>query len=645
MKAKLLFYTSILAPLAIFSQTTGSTFLTWMKGDNAVNQIGVYGTQGTAASSNKPGARDFSATWKDNAGNLWLFGGNGFDGTVQGYLNDLWKFSPSSNQWTWVKGDNTINQAAKYGTMGTPKATNKPGAIYASISWTDNNGNLWLFGGFGYTDNNFGYLNDLWKYDPLSNQWTWIKGDKTIGQPGIYGTMGTTNIANKPGARYGSRTWTDNNGKLWLFGGYGLDNAGAEGNLNDLWKYDPSTNQWTWVNGDKIVDQRGVYGTRGVASATNKPGARYVSVSWRDNNNNFWLFGGSGFDGSTAGSLNDLWKYDLSNNQWTWIKGDSMIDRPGSYGELGIASANSRPGGRYVSVSWTDASNNLWLFGGYGLDTAHIGYLNDLWKYDPTNNNWQWVKGDKSVDQLGIYGVQGMPSVINKSGSRTSSVSWTGGTGDLWLFGGYGYDDSSSGSLNDLWKISNFGVPLPLQLINFNGVLANDISQLQWQTEQETSLSHFTVERSFDGLHFAPLANVMSRGNVNRSDYDFNDDLHACQNKKIYYRLRMTDNDGHFSFSKVLCFEKSASPLVLHVFPNPATDIINVSFDQNTGGMATITITDMNGTQVYQRMTRVAAGRASLMVDTKQLPAATYILSIRNSSDKIMQQKFVVTHP
>src|SRR4029079_318480 len=95
MKASLLFIISFLPALS-FSQTTSFTFLTWIKGDNTINQSGVYGTKGIAATGNKPGARDFSATWKDNTGNLWLFGGLGYDNSSVGYLNDLWKYNPST---------------------------------------------------------------------------------------------------------------------------------------------------------------------------------------------------------------------------------------------------------------------------------------------------------------------------------------------------------------------------------------------------------------------------------------------------------------------------------------------------------------------------------------------------------------------
>lgn len=127
------------------------------EGDHSIDNIGIYGTKGLAASTNKPGARTSATTWRDHAGNLWMFGGLGMSNSEQGYLNDLWKFNPATNQWIWVKGDSSILQYSIYGTQGAAAVTNKPGGIYASVSWTDNSGNLWLFGGFGYTEGDFGF--------------------------------------------------------------------------------------------------------------------------------------------------------------------------------------------------------------------------------------------------------------------------------------------------------------------------------------------------------------------------------------------------------------------------------------------------------------------------------------------------------
>ncbi len=638
-KTMLLFFILLLYGHYLFSQNT-STFLTWMKGDNTINQPGIYGTQGTAAATNKPGARNFSATWKDSNDNLWLFGGLGLDGSATGYLNDLWKYNPSSNEWTWVKGENTVEHFSVYGTQGIANTANKPGGIFSGVSWTDAGGNLWLFGGFGYTENDFGFLNDLWKYNPSSNKWTWIKGDKAVNSTAAYGTQGIANTVNHPGARYGSRAWTDSNGNLWLFSGYGLDSSGTQGILNDLWKYNPVSNQWTWMKGDTRVDQPGVYGVKGTANISNKPGARYVSTSWTDSNDKFWIFGGDGFNGSTQGILNDLWKYDPSTNKWTWISGDSSVNKPGIYGVQGKADAANKPGARYVSVSWKDASGNLWLFGGYGYDTNNEGYLNDLWKYNPAANKWTWVKGDNRIDQLGVYGSQGIPSVYNKSGSRNSCVSWTSESGDLWLFGGYGFSVSTSGMLNDLWKISTYPV-LPLQLLNFSGVLNNDVIRLQWETTRELNFSRFAVQRSFDGSNFAVIGNVNSSGFMNESDYSYYDnDLHNRPEQKVFYRLQLIDNDGHFTYSNVIMFSRTKTVTKLEFFPNPTEHFLNLSFDQKNAGIVMINITDMTGLTVFKQKMNLDPGRTSMVVDVSGLSAATYIISLTNTTGTTYQ-KFI----
>ena len=98
-------------------------------------------------------------------------------------------------------------------------------------------------------------------------EWTWISGADTFLQAGTYGIKGTPAAANVPGARYGSAAWTDSTGNFWLFGGYGLDSIGTENYLNDLWRYDPDNDMWTWMSGSDIAEQSGTYGTKGTPAA------------------------------------------------------------------------------------------------------------------------------------------------------------------------------------------------------------------------------------------------------------------------------------------------------------------------------------------------------------------------------------------
>ena len=642
MKTTIFFVTFLLCVTFSSAQIDQHTPCTWMKGDNTIDQSGIYGTQGIAASTNKPGARNFGTTWRDTTGNLWLFGGSGYGVSDFGYLNDLWKYNTVSNQWVWVKGDKTTSQNSVYGTKGIAANANKPGAAYSSASWTDANGNLWLFGGFGATNSQLGFLNSLWKYNPTSNQWTWVNGDKAIDVPGVYGTKGVTSSTNKPGSRYGSKTWMDASGNLWLYGGYGFDGNNS-GILNDIWKYNPATNEWTWIKGDNTIDQFAVYGTKGISNATNKPGARYVSTSWTDAAGNFWMFGGYGYDNANAGDLNDIWKYNPSTNEWTWVSGDNIIDQPGVYGTRGTSTNITKPGARYVSSSWTDANGNLWLFGGHGFDSeSNVGYMNDLWKYHPLTNRWTWVKGDSTVDQTGVYGTQGLAASTNKSGARTGSVSWTDGMGNLWLFGGYGFDGNTTGVLNDLWKFTSlFGV-LPLHLIEFNGVLNNDVVNLKWQSEQETNFSHFNIQRSFDGANFTTIGKMDGIKNTEKNNYAYTDsEIKNRQVTKAFYRLQMVDRDGRSTYSNILTFNFNKTITGITTFPNPTVQTLNLAFTNSKQSVITISITDVKGTIVKRQVQNVAAGRAAISIDVNQLAAATYFVTLANAEGSITQQKFV----
>ncbi|MGA2726325.1 MAG: hypothetical protein ABSE96_00840 [Terracidiphilus sp.] len=221
----------------------------------------------------------------DANGNFWLFGGGGYDaaGNV-GSLSDLWEFNPSANQWAWMSGSNTASaygEPGVYGTLGSPAAGNFPGSRYSASSWTDSSGHLWLFGGEGYdsTDEE-GWLNDLWEYNISLNEWAWMGGSGIVNNFGVYGTLGTPAAANVPGGRFGALSWTDSNGHFWLFGGDGEAASDSGGDLNDLWEFDPSTNQRAWMSGSSSTvgtngGQPGVYGTLGTPAAGNIPGGRF----------------------------------------------------------------------------------------------------------------------------------------------------------------------------------------------------------------------------------------------------------------------------------------------------------------------------------------------------------------------------------
>jgi hypothetical protein len=429
---------------------------TWMAGQNSANQHGSSNPPSslppTSIVNSTPGGVRLPATWTDNNGNLWLFSGYGYPTNSNAPLQPWW----FQEMWEFV-GTGIANYQGNYSNFWSliaPSAGSIPDARTGGVTWTDpSTGHLYLFGG---QDQFSSFFNGLWYYDIGGKAWTHVGGGP--GQIGVYGTPGVAAAGNTPGARWGATAKVDASGTVWLFGGYGYDSTGALGLLNDLWKY--SGGQWTWVSGANVVNQNGVYGTQGTASASNVPGGRQLSVSWIDTAGNFWLFGG--YNTSTGGqpnAFNDLWKF--SGGQWTWASGASVVNQPGSYGTQGVADASNVPGARWSAAAWTDTdlsgNSRLWLFGGQGFDATGNGSLADLWQFNGTQ--WIWVKGPNSVSQKGVYGLAPTPitwpNIANNPGSRWGSAYWVDKSGELWLFGGEGFDASGSngnGLLNDLWR-------------------------------------------------------------------------------------------------------------------------------------------------------------------------------------------------
>ena len=380
---------------------------------------GVYGTQGIPSVNNHPpGAYEY-VDWKDLQGNFWIYGA--------GYpsMNDLWKYNPVTNEWTWVKGSQTAGQNPVYGILGVPDPANTPGErSFGSITWVDSSGRLWLFGGLFSR-------NDLWRYDIGTNEWTWINGPNTLNAPGVHGILGVPATTNVPGARReGCSAWTDSLNYLWLFGGYGYDDASIFGQLNDLMKYNISTNEWTWMSGSNFANDPGNYGVKGIPSPANMPAARFSHTKWKDKDGNFWIFGGG-----YPSQFNDVWKYDPAANVWTWMAGTDLVGNTGSYLGYCMHDTLNFPMCRYEQrSSATDNCGRFWLFGGFTNPIQST--LNDLWIFDPQDLKWNWLSGAGTPNQGGNYGSLGVSSPLNMPPSRAGGDAWWGDDKRFYMFGG-----------------------------------------------------------------------------------------------------------------------------------------------------------------------------------------------------------------
>jgi uncharacterized delta-60 repeat protein len=135
------------------------------------------------------------------------------------------------------------------------------------------------------------------------------------------------------------------------------------------------------------------------------------------------------------------------------------------------------------------------------------------------------------------------------------------------------------------------GAALPLQLLAFSGYNTGSSNRIEWQTANELHTKNFMVERSTNGRLFTTLTSVNAKGNGNNNYYY---DDKALPPGKLYYRLRMADADGRFSFSHIIVlggiYTEPAS-----LYPNPAVNFTTLQVTDNKLINTKAVLTDING--------------------------------------------------
>lgn len=612
----------------IWTFDPGANQWAWSGGDTsaAVNLFPtrsyVAGQKNVFAPENKPENRSYASTWIDNSNTLWMFGGISYVGSA--LLGDLWKYSPVLNQWAWVGGDTSLGGSTVYGQQGVASDLSKPGPRQTSTTWTDRNGNLWMFSGSG---------NELWKYSVATSQWTWMGGNSS--GTAVFGTVGVPSSGNIPAATNNRAIWKDNEENVWLYGAGGIVYSDL------LWRYNMTTNQWTWMAGfQNPLAAGGIrWGTKGQPDG--RVNGRLGASSWVDTSGNFWLFGGTSFIGSISEreNNNDLWKYSPAAKTWTWMAGDNVTRKKGVYGSKGLSTSSTNPGARRDAKAFTDGNNNLYLFGGTFDTTASstMARYNDLWKYSVTDNRWTWLGGDSTLNHWGEYGLPLRPSAQNKPGGREGSASWSTETGKLWIFSGYGNAENGERALDDMMMFDpEAGAALPVTFQGFQAYRKNDFVQLDWSTSQEFNARSFRVERSKDGQRFNEIGLVSATGNSTQTQsYSFTDINPLAGNN--YYRLREVDIDNRVMFSEIRLVGMADSKSSFNIAGNPVKNQLKLNFYMPSSKQTRIGIRNATGQLLKEGVYQLEKGSSTINIQMSGLAKGMYVVVV--SSDNFQESK------
>jgi hypothetical protein len=229
-------------------------------------------------------------------------------------------------------------------------------------------GQVLLFGGTSYSAR----YNHTWLYDSSQNQWQLLT-------PTIVG--GTLDARAELGMAY------IGNGQAIMFGG----DSGTGTYFNDTWVYNLNQNEWTKMTPTVVG---------GTLSVRENVGMTYIG------GDQVLLFGGR-LDSNAI--TNEVWLYDLSDNQWTNLTTTLSGNMPVARENMGFAYAGL---GKAVMFGGNDGSHLK--------DTWHFSIPNNIqdtvtWEIRPNVLELNWFISDEYADaQFSLYrdGVQISSSVV-----------------------------------------------------------------------------------------------------------------------------------------------------------------------------------------------------------------------------------------
>jgi len=181
-------------------------------------------------------------------------------------------------------------------------------------------------------------------------------------------------------------------------------------------------------------------------------------------------------------------------------------------------------------------------------------------------------------------------------------------------------------------EIANqYTTTLPLIMGYFTGQLKNNKALLNWTSLSEQNTSHFDIEYSNNGNDFTKVHSVNAAGNSNTTkQYSYE---HSINNAAVhYYRLKMTDKDGSFTYSNVVKLNNNKT-VKTEVYPTVTSTTLNVNITAEQHKVATLQIISSDGRVLQQQTLNLQQGTQNKTLNVSQLQNGMYFLIIKDNQN------------
>ncbi|MEO7046802.1 MAG: T9SS type A sorting domain-containing protein, partial [Ferruginibacter sp.] len=176
----------------------------------------------------------------------------------------------------------------------------------------------------------------------------------------------------------------------------------------------------------------------------------------------------------------------------------------------------------------------------------------------------------------------------------------------------------------------------PLTLLNFTGrEVNNQVVQLQWTTTGEINTKNFEVEWRNDASQFDKIAVLPAAINSAQNEqYSFTHSMPSEGNN--YYRLKMVDQDGRFTYSPEIKISVGNTIAKVTVFPNPVVDVLTLTIEAINTETMVCNLFNADGKLVTTKSFAVKKGSNKFSWNLAQMAKGNYfITSINNHFETI----------
>ncbi len=226
--------------------------------------------------------------------------------------------------------------------------------------------------------------------------------------------------------------------------------------------------------------------------------------------------------------------------------------------------------------------------------------------------------------------------IVKRSGASTSAADWTAQEGILNPTDGAGrllhdnYAKRKGLSTFSRFAIARTAIILPIELIAFETKCDEENKVINWSTISEINNDFFTLERKAENK-FVPIATIDGADNSNSLlNYTYTD-----KNSEYgvnYYRLKQTDIDGKYSYSKIIT-SNCTTTNILSVNQYIENEFLNVIVEASNDDNFTFEFFDYSGKSLIKETRYISNGYNSFKINTKHYAKGIYMLVVKNKHD------------